>query len=69
MEDRKLTNEEVGRKIFKEGLGRTIDTIIDPKNIEDTELATMWYQAQLAMNEIQLYLEIKLGEDYFNGSN
>jgi hypothetical protein len=69
MEDRKLTNEEVGRKIFKEGLGKTIDALIEPKDIEDTKLAVLWYQAQLTMNEIQLYLELSLGEDFFNGSN
>jgi len=68
--DKKFTNKDVGLSIMlNHSLGEVIDKIIEPKDIEDTELAVMWYQAQLAMNEIQLYLEIKLGEDFFNGSN
>jgi len=61
----KLSVSAVGFDVFKEGLGRSVDTIVEPQNIEDPELAALWANAQVAMNEIQLYLEEKLGEKFF----
>jgi len=69
MEDRKLTNEEVGKMIILNTLGHTVDMHIVAKDIADPELQALWMDAEVALNQIQMYLELTLGEDFFNGSN
>jgi hypothetical protein len=69
MEDKKLTNDEVGKMVILNTLGHTVDMHIAARDIGDPELQTLWLNAETALNEIQLYLENALGEDYFNGSN
>ena len=56
---------EVGGIVYGEGLGRAIDKEIDPQEIEDPALAALWAEAQIKMNEIQLYLETILGPRFF----
>ena len=67
--DRKLTNEEVGKMIILNTLGHTVDMHIAAGSIADLELQTLWMDAEVALNQIQMYLENALGEDFFNGNN
>ena len=69
MEDRKLTNKEVGKSVYLNGLGHTVDMHIAAGSIGDPDLQVLWMDAEAALNMIQIYLENALGEDFFNGSN
>ena len=61
-----LTNEEVGKVIISNSLGEAVDTIIKSQRIGDEKLSRLWTNAEVALNEIQLYLEEKLGVNFFN---
>ena len=69
MEDRKLTNEEVGKMVILNTLGHTVDMHIAAGSIADPDLQILWMDAEAALNMIQIYLENALGEDFFNGNN
>jgi hypothetical protein len=62
----KLTIEEVGKDVIKHTLGHSIDMHITAGEIEDPELSALWSDAETAMNAIQLFLEEKLGVDFFD---
>jgi hypothetical protein len=62
---KKLTVEDVGKQVLMHTLGHAIDMHIEPQEIDNPELSTMWADAEVAMNKIQLYLEEQLGEDFF----
>jgi hypothetical protein len=53
--------QDVWEYVAQMGLGYTVDIAIQPQDIEDPELAALWAEAQVKMNEIQIYLETKLG--------
>jgi hypothetical protein len=61
----KFNIQIIGGKVYSHGLGETIDKRVDPEQIEDPELSILWRDAQIKMNEIQLYLEERLGTDFF----
>ena len=61
-----FTNRQVGDVIIGYGLGKAIDAVIEPQEIKDKELSEMWAEAQVVMNNIQLYMEQKLGVKFFN---
>jgi hypothetical protein len=60
-----MSIDNVGSFVYNNGLGNTVDAIVEPQEIADPELKTLWANAQVALNEIQLYLEMKLGADFF----
>ena len=64
--EKTLTVEDVGKSVLLNTLGHCIDMHIESQDIEDVELHLLWANAEVAMNAIQLYLEIALGEDFFN---
>jgi hypothetical protein len=49
--------QEVANKVG-DSLGLAIDQTINPAEISDPALAALWENAQVAMNEIQMYLEV-----------
>ena len=59
MENRKLTNEEIGKAIILNTLGHTVDMHIAAKDIADPELQTLWMDAEVALNQIQDYIRRK----------
>ena len=62
----KLGNRTVGEAVKAYGMGMAIDKMVEPQEIQDVELAILWADAQVKMNEIQLYLEKKLSAKFFN---
>jgi hypothetical protein len=57
----KMLNAEVGRIVGLKGLGMAVDLKIQPQDILDKELASLWADAQVALNAIQLHLEMNGG--------
>ncbi len=62
---RTFDTARIGRWVKSFGLGESIDKDIEPQDIEDATLMELWSDAQVKMNEIQLYLETVLGENFF----
>jgi hypothetical protein len=51
--------------IVGDNLGNAVDRVITPAQIADPALAELWMNAEIALNEIQLYLETNVA-DYGN---
>ncbi len=49
----KYSNKEIATIVRVEGLGYAIQDYLNPKSIEDNELAHLWKIAKDAMNEIE----------------
>jgi hypothetical protein len=57
----KMLNAQIGRIVELKGLGMTVDLKVQPQDILDDELALLWADAQVALNAIQLHLEMHGG--------
>lgn len=53
-----MYNVQEVANIVGDELGYTIDKTINPVQISDPALAALWENAQVTMNEIQMYLEV-----------
>ena len=56
--------KDVGNLVYRDGLGATVDRI-DVNNIKDKHLTELVASTHVVLNEIQLYLEEKLGVEFF----
>lgn len=55
--DEKLTAENVVELVEREGLSYTIQTTA-PSRIADPELRAMWVEADIILDQIQVYLDV-----------
>lgn len=56
-EGNKVSNQEAGEAINKEGIGHAIQHYINWKEIEDKKIAKLWKQASDAMTQIEKILK------------
>jgi len=61
----KKTVKQVGEIVINEGLGYAVEDYLSPNGIEDYELSKLWREASNALYAIRIYLNNKLGEDFF----